>query len=195
MTVAYVGRIVAAMAKTPNGSGIVSLRLAPEEKKLIEEAAAKKGWKVAHFLRVTALDKAVHIINLSRPTAFDFAGVAKRAADSLRAPRKVKIYDTDPYLLPDPFGEYGEGEVTFRDDERNPPDTEPLLSQAYLKDFSPAPLTTSEVDQLQEAMRLGGEEFFAELLAACRRVAKDPADPSLPPPIDPRNLNGPDKDT
>lgn len=176
------------MAKPSNASGIVSLRLSPEERQLVEEAAAKKGWKVAHFLRVSALEKAAHIINLSRPTAFDFAGIARRSAESLRSPRKVTIYDTS--VLMDPFGEFGEGDIQLGR-EYQPHEMEPKLSDAVLKDFTPPPLTSSEVDQLQEALRLGGEEFAAELLAECRRVVNSPADPSLPPPLDPRNLNGP----
>jgi uncharacterized protein (DUF1778 family) len=180
------------MAKSPNPSGIVSLRLSPEERQLVEEAAARRGWKLAHFLRVSALEKAAHIHNLSRPTAFDFAGIARRAAESLRAPRKVTICDTS--FLMDPFGEFGEGEVQL-DREYLPPEQEPRLADAVLKDFSPPPLSAREIDQLQEALRLGGEEFATELLAECRRVVNSPADPSLPLPVDPRNLNSTDKDT
>jgi uncharacterized protein (DUF1778 family) len=177
------------MAKVPNVSGIVSLRLAPEEKRLIEEAAERKGWKVASFLRVSALDRAAHILNLSRPTAFDFAGIARRAAESLRAPRRVTICDTSPSV--ESFGEFGEGQVHLGR-EYHPPESEPKLSEAFLKDFTPTALTAREVDQLQEAFRLGGGEFITEFLAECRRVVNSPADATLPPPIDPRNLSGPD---
>lgn len=177
------------MAKSSNASGIVSLRLSPEERQLVEEGASRKGWKVAHFLRVSALEKASHIVNLSRPTAFDFAGIARRTAESLRAPRKVAVFDDVVEYL----GTFGDGPI-----EPNraypPPQREPTISEIQLRDFTPRALTPVEIEQLHEALRLGGEEFAAELLAECRRVVNSPADPSLPLPVDPRNLNSTDKD-
>ncbi len=157
---------------------------------MIEEAAAKKGWKVAHFLRVSALEKASHIVNLSRPTAFDFAGIARRTAESLRAPRKVAVFDDIVEYL----GTFGDGPIEPNRDYP-PPQSEPTVSEIQLRDFTPRALTPVEVDQLYEALRLGGEEFAAQLLSECRRVVDNPADPALPPPVDPRNLNGPEGDS
>ncbi len=172
------------MDKTSNASTIVSLRLTPDERRLIEEAAAKKGWKTAHFLRVSAIERAAHVLNLSRPTTFDFSAAAKRYAEVLLAPRKVNVLDE----AGDSLGRLGEGAIDHAH-------VETRLCDVRLVDFSPAPLRPDEVDKLQEAMRLGGPEFAAELIVECRRVVNKADDPSLPPPIDPHNLNDLDKET
>ena len=66
----------------------LSLRLTQDERRLIEEAAAKKGWKAANLSGVSALERAAQVLNLSRPTSFDFSGAAKRFAEALVARRE-----------------------------------------------------------------------------------------------------------
>ena len=58
---------------------------------MIEEAAREKGWKVANFVRVSALERAAQVLNLSRPTSFDFAGEARHIAAVLVGQRTVAI--------------------------------------------------------------------------------------------------------
>jgi uncharacterized protein (DUF1778 family) len=159
----------------------LSLRLTQDERRLIEDAAARKGWKAANFLRVSALERAAQVLNLSRPTSFDFSGAAKRLAEALVARRDVRV------VLEAVFGEgpghYGEGAVRF------PGSDQVMLDDVYLDDFRPAALTREEVDKLQEAIRLGGVEFATELIVECRRLGSVADDPNLPPPIDPHKLN------
>ena len=159
----------------------LSLRLNQDERRLIEDAAARKGWKAANFLRVSALERAAQVLNLSRPTSFDFSGAAKRLAEALVAPRDVCIV-LEPIFGEGP-GRYGEGAVKF------PGSDQITLDEVSLDDFRPAALTREEVDKLQEAIRLGGAEFAAELIVECRRLGSVADDPNLPPPIDPHNLN------
>ncbi len=177
------------MEKTTNTSPIVSFRISPDERRLIEEAAAKKGWKTAHFLRISAIERAANVLNLSRPSTFDFSAAAKRYAEVLLAPRTVSLVERG--CASGPFGEswrFGEGPIDFPG-ITSEPGCEFKCEDMDLTDFRPAPLTPDAIDQLQEAMRLGGVEFGAELLAECRRLVNNPQDPALPPPIDPQNLN------
>ncbi len=167
----------------------LSLRLTQDERRLIEEAAAKKGWKAANFLRVSALERAAQVLNLSRPTSFDFSGAAKRFAEVLVAPRRVTLVDkilVEEDLQGEPYGPFGEGPIDLPGGEAVP------LIQMSLKQFTPAPLTPEQVDAFQEAMRLGGPEFAAELVVECRRLGGVANDPNLPPPIDPHNLKNSD---
>lgn len=159
----------------------LSLRLTQDERRLIEDAAARKGWKAANFLRVSALERAAQVLNLSRPTSFDFSGAAKRLAEALVARRDVRI--VNEALPGEGLGRYGEGVIKCANSD------ETTLDDVYLYDFRPAALTREEVDKLQEAIRLGGVEFAAELIVECRRLGSVADDPNLPPPIDPHNLN------
>jgi uncharacterized protein (DUF1778 family) len=159
---------------------ILSLRLARDERRLIEEAAAKKGWKAANFLRTSALERAAQVLNLSRPNSFDFSGAAKRFAEVLIAPRSVSVVEVD--LPRESLGRFGEGPIDFQQSDKV------TLDAVRLDDFRPAPLTRELVEVLQEAMRLGGAEFAAELIVECRRLGGAANDPNLPPPIDPHNL-------
>lgn len=170
------------MENKPSTATTLSLRLTPEERQLIEDAAAKKGWKAANFLRVSALERAAHVLNLSRATTFDFSGTAKRLAQVLLAPRDVSVAHDMTHRT---FGRLGEGEVLADLDED--PAHEYQQGEIQLCDFRPAPLTHGQVEELREAIRLGGTEFADELIVECRRLGSV-ASANLPPPIDPHNL-------
>lgn len=172
------------MPRSSNTSGILSLRLTPEERQLVEEAARQKGWTAAHFLRSSALEKAAHVLNLSRPTSFDFSGEAKLLAHVLLAPRDVRLvaHEGDHNL-----GRFREG-MTFGAVD-GPHDAELYsLESVGPADFQPAPLTREQIEALNQAVRLGGAEFAAELVVECRRLAGTAGDPDLPAPIDPSKL-------
>lgn len=177
------------MARTPNVSGIVSLRLTPEERRLVEEAAVRKGWKVAHFLRVSALERAAHVLNLSRPTSFDFSGAAKRLAHVLLAKRDVGLVLNEGFK---PLGRLEEGQVFGELDAQVPDEEAWGIVGPY--DIQPARLTGEQVEELNQAVRLGGVEFAAELIVECRRRIGVTSDPNLPPPIDPSKLKEQDKE-
>lgn len=181
------------MAKQPKASGIVSLRLSPEERQLVEAAAAKKGWKAATFLRVSALERAAHVLNLSRPTSFDFSGLAKKLAEILVGERTVEVAD---YGSPtDPVWRFGEGhmDIEFGPTRLGHIDLDLTLRDCILRDFSPSALKRNEVDLLHAALRLGGVEFAEQLVSECRRLLGESNDPNLPPPLDPFNLPAQEK--
>ncbi len=166
------------MAPEPS-SVVVSIRLTPDERQLVEDAASKKGWKPATFLRVSALERAAHVLNLSRQTSFGFQAVAARLADALVAPRRVRLVDTEVNA---PWGEFGTGVVDVPDAGRV------TLGEVRLEAFSPAPLSSHELERFKDAVRLGGVEFAMQLLTECQRLLNEPTDAQLPPPIDPDNL-------
>ena len=168
-----------------SATAMLSVRLTPDERELIEEAAGKKGWKAANFLRVSALERAAHVLNLSRPTSFDFSGAAKRFAEVLIGPRTVSLVNNE-LTTESPYGPLREGPIRLPGGDRV------LLHSMGLDHFRPAPLTREQVDELQAAMRLGGPEFAAELIVECRRLGSVANDPNLPPPIDPHNLKDSD---
>jgi uncharacterized protein (DUF1778 family) len=165
----------------------LSIRLLPEERRLIDEAAKAKGWKAANFLRVTALERAAQVLNLSRPTSFDFSGAAKRIAEVLVAPRTAGIVDND-LANEVPFGPFREGPIATQA-VANPLNSDHVrVKDLGLVHLKPSPLTDVQVDELQNAMRLGGQEFAAALIVECHRLTGGTGDPNLPPPIDPQNL-------
>lgn len=162
----------------------LSLRLTGQERHLIEEAAAHKGWKAAHFLRVSALERAAHVLNLARPSSLDFTGVAKRLAEVLVAPRTITIGDIVHRNAHEDWMDLHEDTCLSDLAERENFDPNELV----LRDFKPQALTPGQVEELHTALRLGGAEFAAQLVIECRRLATTGADPNLPPPIDPHNL-------
>jgi uncharacterized protein (DUF1778 family) len=170
------------MTKESSAHTTLSLRLTFDERRLIEEAAAKKGWKIANFLRVSALERAAQVLNLSRPSSFDFSGAAKRFAEALVAPREVDLVYAITGGEQVVLGRFREGAIQFPDNDKV------RLDETFLENFGPAPLKGEEVEKLQEAMRLGGAEFAAALIVECRRLGNIADDPNLPPPIDPHNL-------
>lgn len=167
------------MTKNSGGPTTLSLRLTVAERRLIEEAAGKKGWKAANFLRVSALERAAQVLNLSYPNSFDFSGAARRFAEVLRAPRDVSINTVAGTIV---VGRFGEGQID------DPEGRNMTLDEVELQDFRPAPLTPEQVEELQKAMRLGGAEFAAQLIVECRRFGNVASDPNLPPPFDPDHL-------
>lgn len=171
------------MKNKANVSGIVSLRLSQEERQLVEEAAAKKGWKTAQFLRLSALERAAQVLNLSRPTSFDFSGIARRMAQTL-----VRVRDVELVRVPEgeSLGRFGEG--GFSEDEVEESVQSVELGDVYLNNFGPASLTPAEIEDLHRAICLGGVEFGEQLITECRRLVNVADDPNLPPPIDPNNL-------
>lgn len=160
---------------------VVSVRLSPEERTLLEEAAAQRGWKLARFLRVSALERAAHVLNTSRPTSFSFQAAAERLAEGLVGPRRVQMVDPEANAA---WGDFGAGPVDF------PYADKVTLDRVRLEGFTPAPLSAPEMEQFREAVRLGGTEFVAQVVAECQRVLRAAPDTTLPPPIDPDALKG-----
>ena len=162
--------------------------MTPEERRLIEQAAVRKGWKVAHFLRVGALERAAHVLNLSRPTSFDFSGAAKRLAHVLVAGRDVGFIRHEGNVH---LGRLREGELL---DQLEPPLDAGDDGISGPHDIQPAALTREQVEDLSQAFRLGGLEFATELVVECRRLLGGTSDPNLPPPIDPSRIKDQEKE-
>lgn len=169
------------MAKAANASAIVSIRVTPAERQLIDEAAAKKGLKAATFIRVSALERAAHVLNLSRPTSFDFSAVARRLAEALVEPRSAEIFDNGSGKS---FGRFGPGPI----EEDRVQNHGVALDESALGDFHPRPFTVQEIEQLRDAIRLGGLDFAAQLITDCYRMASATSDLNLPAPIDPAHI-------
>ena len=169
---------------------MLSIRLTSEERRLIEEAARQKGWTVANFLRVSSLERAAHVLNLSRPTSFDFSGAAKRLAQVLLEPRDAELITHEGMHGLTRCGEggtFGQFDSAFEPGDFS-------VDSLGLRDFRPAPLTREQVEQLNQAIKLGGAEFATELIVECRRLAGGTNDPNLPPPIDPSWINNQEKE-
>jgi uncharacterized protein (DUF1778 family) len=178
-----------AMAKgrdKPPNSLMLSLRVTPSERRLLEEAAASKGWKLATFLKAAALERAANVLNLSRQTTFNFHGLAAAMAESLAGERQVGLAteeDTGSYMT---FGRYRpREEILLLDLERAIKN-----GRVHVSECHPEPLSPGGLAQLEEAARLGGSEFLAAVVAECRRRFQTSAESTeLPPPIDPRSIN------
>ena len=137
----------------------LSVRLTSEERKLLADAAALRGWTPTNLLRVAALERAAQILNMSRPIKLDFARQAAAIAATLCEPRKA--YEETP----------------------DNPENAPQLETDWI---TPPPLSAPEIQSLREAVRLGGPEFLSLVLAECARlVAGDVPPKELPDPIDP----------
>lgn len=162
---------------------MLSIRLTPEERNLVEAAAAQKGWKAATFLRNASLERAANVLNLSRATSFDFSGLAREVAVRLVMPRQVEfalLFSTNGEVV----GALKEGEELGSACEEWGVKPDELAVAA----LTPEPLTSNGVGSLEEALQLGGVEFAAAVIVECHRLSNRPTDEKLPPPIDPRNL-------
>ena len=171
--------------RQPTDEGTTSYSDRHQQRDVLLKAAALRGWTPTSLIRTAALEKATHVLNLSVPNSFDFSGAAKRCAEVLVAPRTVTIADAVPSYAHAEWVGLPEG--TALSDIPNKEDFDP--NQLRLDDFRPKPLSPERVEELQEAIRLGGIEFANQLIVECRRlgsVANHP--PNLPPPIDPQSL-------
>ena len=70
-----------------------SIRFSEEQRDLIAQAAKHRGWTATNFLRTTALERAVQILNTSEPTNFNFKGLASQIANQLFGARTVFVTD------------------------------------------------------------------------------------------------------
>lgn len=87
-------RLEAAIA-SPGDSGdsqrdtiTLSVRLNEEQRERLATAANFRGWTPTTLLRVSAMEKAAHILNTSTPTNMDLRKVAEAVAGRLAGERK-----------------------------------------------------------------------------------------------------------
>jgi len=69
------------------GSTTFSTRLTDKQKEWIEKAAEIKGWTPSNLFRIAAIEKAVHILNASSHTNFNFRLFAQETAMQLCSQR------------------------------------------------------------------------------------------------------------
>lgn len=154
----------------PGNLTTYSIRLGELERALLTRALKVKGWTATHFIRQATLEKAAHVDNTSQFTEFDFDRLARRLATQLCEPKPMFGDDH-----PD-----NSGLVDITGLREAIPDLPPDLYATT----EPPPLTTSDVERLREAVRLGGAEFLRRVLDECDRLVVHQRR-DLPPPIDP----------
>ncbi len=138
----------------------LSTRLSQEQKELIEEAAQLQSWTPSNLMRKAAVERSAHIVNTGRPTRFAFGMFAERLANLLCDPELWVEGDEGRTIIQWPVYDDGaEVHVTS--------------------------LALSELNQLREALHLGGVEFIEQVVDACQRRLSDVG---LPDPIDPSTL-------
>jgi uncharacterized protein (DUF1778 family) len=88
-------RLEAAIASPGDSGGdsqrdtiTLSVRLNEEQKERLSTAANFRGWTPTTLLRVSAMEKAAHILNTSTPTNMDLRKVAEAVAGRLAGERK-----------------------------------------------------------------------------------------------------------
>lgn len=145
-----------------------STRLSAAQKERVERAAEIRGWTPSNLIRVAALEKSAHIINTSIATKFDFSSLAARVGNQLLKPRKwIEADPKEPNEEPPVFQEL---------------QTLDMVHDTYWPECSA--LSDSDVLLLKEAVRIGGAEFFAQLVEYCESItARDRGE--LPAPIEP----------
>ena len=136
-----------------------SIRLTCQQRDWLVEAAQARGWTPTALIRIATLEKAAHILNISKPTTFNFKEVASMAAERLAKPRYVLQHDeaTDSWFWPpDGPGEY---------------------------QVAPDSLSPQELVRIKEAARYGGIEFLKLFFDFCEGVLAP--EPQRTEPIDP----------
>jgi uncharacterized protein (DUF1778 family) len=150
-----------AIQETASTGGVAtitySIRLTDQQRDRLVEAAQVRGWTPTALIRIAALEKAAHILNISRPTTFNFKQAASLAADHLAKPRLVLQHDeaTDSW-----FSEVNEK-----------------------LQVDPPSLSAPELARIKRAAHLGGNEFLNLVVDFCEGLLAP--EPQLTEPLDP----------
>lgn len=161
----------AAKKTTPNsGDGFTtfSIRLNEQQRALLLQAAALKGWTPTQLVRIAALERAIGICNTATPRTFDFKGLAAKLANLWFAPRDV---------------EYALTEADWDAIKNTPPGESPVVAVPV------PPLPFDVVFKLEQAATQGGTEFL-NLLVEFAAGLTAPHRMDLPAPIDPKKIVG-----
>lgn len=138
----------------------LSTRLSADQKDLIERAAQIQSWTASNLIRKAAVERAAHILNTGRPTRFPFGAFAEKLAQQLCSP-ELWVEDSDGKELI---------QWEIYDDDR----------EVHVGALEPY-----QLNQLREALELGGVEFMWQVVEACQRKLSEVG---LPEPIDPSTL-------
>lgn len=147
-------------AAQESGSNTFSTRLTDKQKEWVEKAAEIKNWTPANLIRVAAIEKAAHILNISTRTRFNFRGLASKIAKQLVSP---------------------ETWMTDHEDQRVE-----IGHPAFEGDLYPESscLYHGDVQKFKEAVEIGGLEFLGLILEACEDLTVEQRS-DLPDPIKP----------
>lgn len=151
-----------------------SVRLTDRERALVFEAARIKNWTATSLIKHSAVERAAHIVNTTRPNTFKFADRARVLAKLLSKPEPVVSFaDEHPGSPGSPVGEF------FNDFFDSHPEASPTIW--------PRPADLEQLREIRRAVELGGTEFVMQILVECERLLTEDR-PDLPAPIDPANL-------
>ena len=92
------------MTARANSVLVFGIRFADSERIVLRDAAARLGWTITKLVRMSAVERAAHILNTSQRTKIDFPGIADRLARVLcdRTPHEV-CDASDPEASAIPF--------------------------------------------------------------------------------------------
>lgn len=145
----------------------ISVRFTEQQRDLLARAAETRGWTPTNLVRVAALERAVHLLNLSEENSVDFNRLAMQIAEQL--------FGIHTYHL---IGQHGEREECVLGQDSDPNADLPII------DVEPEPLPPSTLADVLEAARFGGAEFMNLIVDSCRAIAAHSRG-DLPRPIDP----------
>tara|TARA_B100001123_G_scaffold65537_2_gene72694 strand:+ start:2906 stop:3412 length:507 start_codon:yes stop_codon:yes gene_type:complete len=140
----------------PEATTTLSTRLTAEQKDLIEQAARLQSWTSSNLMRKAAVERAAQIVNTGRPSRFEFGVLAERLASQLCDPDLWVEREEEREIIQ--WGIYDDG-----------------------KEVKVTSLAPFELNQLRDALHLGGVEFMEQVVDACQRKLSDV---ELPEPID-----------
>lgn len=155
-----------ALADEEKDLSTLSVRFTDEQRKLLVEAAGLRGWTATALIRTAALERALHIVNTSRLTKFDFKGLASEIALRLFQQRMTTYVPTEDEL----DSQYGEvpGEISY--------------------DVPVPPLPLDMLFKFKKAAELGGKEFLDSVIAIAESLTASQRQ-DLPDPLDPTKVD------
>lgn len=154
-----------------------SVRLTAEEHELLKQAAAVRGWTATNLIRTAALDRALHILNTSQVTTFNFKGLAVTVANQLFQPRDYSFAE-----IPDQFDEPKRVWLSELD-PMDPNSARDLNLFSVRADLEALPI--NNFAELKKAARLGGGEFLNLILEYCEFLTASKRG-DVPDPLEPK---------
>lgn len=150
-----------------------TVRLNPEQARLIGQAAGIRGWSPTAFMKGAAIERAANVVNCRTPRNLPLRETVERIADMLCKAPQVFLVKEDTR------------EQFFGSEDLDP---EPPSGLDYGSSFRP--LTGEDVRSLDQLAHFGGSEFLRMLVDRCRVVSKADLGGSDPQPVDPTQLLG-----
>ena len=135
-----------------NAVTVFGIRFSDSERIVLRDAAAKLGWTITKLVRMSAVERAAHILNTSQRTKIDFPGIADRLARVLCDRTPHEVCDASDPEAPS---------ISF---ERFVESLGPS-NEGYLT--TPEAVSANDLPTLRTAYLLGGAEFLKLVLERC----------------------------